>query len=242
MRPIAYALLAIAACQTAQGDDRKPSETFEHDMIVRLHMHENFGMLRTIEQLLIHGKLDAARALANAIAYAPDEPGMEPFAKRATAVRARALELANAQTIDDAVRKEAQMAAACAQCHVDAGVLPEFSPPPREPPDDPTLQARMARHLWASDRLWEGLVGNSDDSWRDGLTMLAATPLPFPDGKVEERRALARQLQRLAVSARQAQATDQLRDRAHWYGEILATCAACHATRTDTAAKVSPSP
>lgn len=229
MRSLVCVVLAASACQQAHGEP-KPSERFEHDMMVRFHMHESFGLLRTIEQLVIHGKLDAAKAYADAIATAPDEPGLEPFAKRAAAVRARAAELATAPSVDEACRREAKMAAACADCHVDAGVMPEFSPPPREPADAPTLRARMTRHLWASDRLWEGLVGNSDESWRTGLGVLAATPLPFGDKPTDERAALAKQLQRLAANAKQQQATDQLRDRARWYGDILATCAGCHAS------------
>lgn len=229
MRSMICVVLAVAACQQAHGEP-KPAERFEHDMMVRFHMHESFGLLRTIEQMLVQGKLDAAKAYADAIASAPDEPGLEPFVKRATAVRARAAELAMAPSIAEACRREAKMAAACADCHVDAGVMPEFSPPPREPPDEVTIHARMTRHLWASDRLWEGLVGNSDESWRAGLDMLAATPLPFRDKPGQDRAALAQQLQRLATSAKQQQATDQLRDRAQWYGDILATCAACHAS------------
>ncbi|MGE5182170.1 MAG: hypothetical protein ACM31C_08910 [Acidobacteriota bacterium] len=234
MRSIVLALLAIAACQNASGGppkpSDKPSDRFGHDMTVRLHMHENFGLLRTIELEIIHGRLAAAQALALAIGETPDEPGLEPFAKRAAAVRARAAELANARDIAEACRREAKLAAACADCHVDAGVLPEFSPPPREPPDHPTVRSRMVRHLWASERMWEGLVGDSDESWRAGLDILAATPLPFAD-KTDERAPLAAKLQQLARDATQTQATDQLRDRARWYGDMLATCAACHATR-----------
>lgn len=29
-------------------------------MMVRFHMHENFGLLRTMERLLVHGKIDVA--------------------------------------------------------------------------------------------------------------------------------------------------------------------------------------
>ena len=256
MRPLrvprtgcALLALALAACQAARGDDRTPPKKpplpvpepvqtvppeptrgqFEHDMMVRFHMHENFSLLRAIEKLLIRGKLDDARALARSIAESPDEPGLASFAKRIAAVRDRAGALATATTIEEACRREARVAEACAQCHVDAGVLPEFREPPPAPPDHPTLAARMARHLWATDRLWEGVVGDSDESWRAGLDVLAATPLPWGPGQ-PERTQLAQQLQRFADQARHTQARDRLAERAKIYGNMLATCVACHAS------------
>jgi cytochrome c553 len=197
-------------------------------MVVRYHMHENFGLLRAIEKLLVRGKLDEAKAFARAIAEAPDEPGFSPFGKRATEVRERAAALAAAPTVDEGCRREAQLAAACASCHVEAGVIPEFDDPPHLPADDATVPGRMARHLWATDRLWEGVVGDSDQSWRAGLDVLAATPPPWTKAD-HDREAFARQLQRLATQARRTQATGHLGDKSRDYGDILATCAGCHA-------------
>ena len=225
---------ALIAVANGAGENKPPKPPppqqlqFEHDMMVRYHMHENFDLLRAIEKLLVRGKLDEGRTLARAIAEAPDEPGLEAFAADASTVRTRALAIARATTLDEALRKEAQLAAACAGCHASAGVLPEFREPAKAPPDQPTIEARMTRHLWATDRLWEGVVGDSEPSWRAGLDVLAATPLPWSRAEAE-RVAYARQLQRLADQARQAGANDQLGDRARSYGEILVTCAACHA-------------
>ena len=228
---------AVAGCRGASADDKpllpppqKPDQRFEHDMMVRFHMHENFDLLRAIEKLLVHGKLDEARTLAKSVAYAPDEPGLEPFARRAATVRERAAAVANAPSLDEALRREAKLAQACAECHADAGVLPEFREPPRVPPDKPTIEARMTRHLWATDRLWEGVVGDSNEAWRAGLDVLAATPLPWSTAD-SDRVALARQLQRLADQARQTQGADRLDERARLYGEILVTCAACHTAK-----------
>jgi cytochrome c553 len=235
MAPTRYVILlgALVACQPADARDHErgsaasPSERFEHDMMVRYHMHENFSLLRPIELLLVHNKLDDARSLARMIAEAPDEPGLEPFAKRAAAVRERAAAVADAPSVDEACRRAARMAAACADCHAEAGVLPEFSPPPPVPADAATVKARMARHVWATDRLWEGIVGESDDSWRAGLDVLAATPLPWSVADAD-RQALGRGLQQSAKAARIAPASDRPR----LYGELLVTCAACHAAAT----------
>lgn len=234
------AVAALVAVASGAGENKpvKPPPPqqlqFEHDMMVRYHMHENFDLLRAIEKLLVRGKLDEGRVFARAIAEAPDEPGLEAFAASAATVRTRALALARATTLDEALRKEAQLAEACAGCHAAASVLPEFREPPKPPPDQPTVEARMTRHLWATDRLWEGVVGDSEPSWRAGADVLAATPLPWPRAEAE-RAAYARQLQRLADQARRVGVSDQLAERARSYGEILVTCAGCHALPANAA-------
>jgi len=230
---LAACAIALFTCQpTASVEAPQPippeSVRFEHDMMVRFHMHENFDLLRAIEKLLVRGKLDEVRLLARGIAEAPDEPGMAAWAKQATLVRERAAALATAPDAGEACRREARLAVACAGCHVDAGASPEFRSPGQVPPDRPTIEARMTRHLWATDRLWEGIVGPSDEAWRQGLDVLAATPLSSVqdvDG------GFARRLQRLADRARVQQATATANDRAHSYGEILTTCTGCHTAK-----------
>jgi cytochrome c553 len=224
-------VLALACVQPAAlGDprDAPPSVRFEHDMIVRFHMHESFDLLRAIEKLLIRGQLEEARTFARAIAHAPDEPGLGAWSQHVVLVRDRAATLATARSVDEACRRAAQLADACAGCHAESGASPEFRSPGRIPPDQPTIDARMARHLWATDRLWEGVVGSADDAWRVGLDVLATTPLQAPELS-KEQSAFGRKLQRLADQARLRQGTDAAQDRARSYGEILATCSGCHA-------------
>lgn len=228
MRLLPIAL--FAACQAASAQDEPPSKKFEHDMMVRFHMHENFDLVRAIEKLLVRGKLEEGQRLAAAIARAPDEPGMQPWAPQAAKVRDRANAIANAPSIDEALRAEARLADACASCHADAGATPEFRSAPTLPPDKGTVEARMARHLWAADRLWEGIVGDAEDPWRAGLDVLAATPLPW--SKVDADRApLGKQLQSLADDARKMSRVTDRAERARAYGEILVTCAACHGVK-----------
>ena len=220
-----WMVIALAVSSTALADE-PPAKRFEHDMIVRFHMHENFDLVRAVEKLLVRGRLEEAQNLAASIARAPDEPGLAPFAPQAIEVRARATAVATARSTDEALRAEARLAGACATCHAEAGVTPEFRSPARPPDDKPTIDARMARHLWATDRLWEGLVGDEDDSWRAGLDVLAATPLPWKTLD-KDRAPLGKQLQRLADDARKTTRDD----RARAYGEILVTCAACHSRK-----------
>ncbi len=231
MRQLWLTVLALACAQpAAMGDPQgeSPSARFEHDMIVRFHMHENFDLLRAIEKLLVRGRLDEVRTLARAISNAPDEPGLGSWSRHAVLVRDRAATLATAHGLDEACHRTAQLADACAGCHVASGASPEFRTPGRIPPDAPTIDARMARHLWATDRLWEGVVGGADDAWRAGLDVLSTAPLRASELS-REQSAFGRKLQLLAEQARARQATQTAPDRARSYGEILVTCTGCHA-------------
>ena len=80
----------------------------------------------------------------------------------------------------------------------------------------------MTRHRWAADRLWEAVVGDSDDAWRQGLDVLAATPLQLDAARAP----IARELQRMATTALKTQHPSA--NRAGVYGEILVLCASCH--------------
>lgn len=195
-------------------------DPFEADMMVRFHMHENFDLLRAIEKQLVRNKLDDARMFAHAIAEAPDEPNMGPWLTYATVVRERAAALADATTIDEACAREARLASACASCHVAAGISPDFKPTGEPPKDEPTIPARMARHLWATDRLWEAIVGGDDDAWKQGIAVLASRPV---DDLSTAQRPFAIRLR--AFAKRSARTPD---DKAALYGELLATCAGCH--------------
>ncbi|MCX5741723.1 MAG: hypothetical protein NT062_04390 [Proteobacteria bacterium] len=206
----------------------EPDARFEDDMMTRFHMHENFGLVQTMERNLLAGRLDAAKDLARALAQAPDEPGVPQLVKQAVLVRARALEIAGAKTIDEAVRHDATLLAACATCHVESSAQPEFLKWPPVPPDRATIDARMLRHLWATERLWEGMVGDADASWRAGLDVLASTPLPAKDLGAE-RTTFANRLQRIAADTKKRPGVIELATRTTAYAEILSTCVACHA-------------
>ena len=225
-------LMLVAACTpaasagTGSGSSAGSgaiSAQFEHDMLVRMHMHENFGMVRAIEHLLVRGKLDEAKQLARGISEAPDEPGAAAWATQAARVRDRAAAIVTATSLDDAIHGVARLGAECAACHVASGATPDLADTPRPPPDANDVAARMTRHRWATDRLWEALIAPSDDEWKAGLDVLAATPLPVSLlGKDKE--PLAKKLQRTAETARTAKSAE----RAQVYGDLLSTCAACH--------------
>jgi len=157
--------------------------------------------------------------------------GLAAWSAEAARASAAALALSDAASLDEACRLAPRVAQACGDCHRRAGTTPVRGPVPPPPPDDPTPRARMARHQWAADRLWEGLVWTSDRAWCAGLEVLAAAPLPsLPD-------VAGARLQRLARAALDAASRDTPADRASAYGELLVTCAGCHASHE---ARVAP--
>jgi hypothetical protein len=191
---------------------------------VRFHMRRHLDDLRAVERLLIGGKLAEARSLAFLLSRPVRDAGLDAWSAAAARASAAALALSEAMSLDEACRLAPRVAEACGDCHRRAGTPPAIGRVPPPPPDDPTPRARMARHQWAADRLWEGLVWTSARSWCAGLEVLAAAPLPsLPD-------AAGARLQRVARAALDAVPRDTPADRARAYGELLVTCAGCHAS------------
>ncbi|HEY4175455.1 MAG TPA: hypothetical protein VGM90_01425 [Kofleriaceae bacterium] len=228
---VAPLLLLCPLAQTAPAGlppplkDPPPSE-FEQGMMVRFHMHENYGLVRTIEKRILKGNLKDATELASAIAQAPAEPALNSFATQAAEVRKRAQELSLATNLDQAARREAALAASCAGCHDAANVVPDVGVAPAAPPERDTIESRMARHAWAADRLWDGIMANDDGAWTAGLDVLAA-PTPVWSKMSSAKQGIARKLQQTAETERRVKNT-QLGKRTTAYGEMLVLCAGCH--------------
>jgi len=89
----------------------------------------------------------------------------------------------------------------------------------------------MTSHQWAAARLWEGLIGNSNELWVAGATSLAGANIPI----TAESGALgiADDAARTKLLAARASKLGDRSDRAAIYGDLLATCAHCHAKIRD---------
>jgi hypothetical protein len=218
-------LAACAAASAAPGDDPDDLPSRPADA-VRIRMQDHFDELRAIERRLLRGDLDGARDASVAIAFDRvdrDLPAWGPYVIR---MQAAASALARASTIEAACHAETRLALECAGCHAASGAMPTFAVAPL-PADDGTTSARMARHLWAADRLWEGLVGLSDEAWRTGAELIATAP---PPGLTPPRR---RDAMALRTAARRARAATTPARRARAYGALLVACVGCHGTAGD---------
>lgn len=231
MRILLASVAFAAACQPATAQETpepKRPRRADPELMTRFHMYRQLDLSRAVERLIVRGKLAEARALAETMAEAPDPADIAPWAAEAAEVRDRARAIASARTLEEASRRSAELGAACASCHEKAGALVALETTPPLPLADTTVADRMARHLWAADRLWEGMIAYADVPWRAGLDVLAESDLPFSAFE-GARQKHARQLRLLADRGRQRMTTDTLVERAQLYGEILATCVGCHA-------------
>lgn len=118
---------------------------------------------------------------------------------------------------------------ACAKCHQALGKgrpVVEVGSPPAE---GSGAALHMVRHQWAVDRMWEGLMGPSEDAWVKGSEVLGDAPLhqeAIAKGKtvIDRVGALAKETHALANRAR----TAPVDERGKMYGALLGTCTKCH--------------
>ena len=192
------------------------------------HMYAHFSQVGEVQTALILGDLEAARRPAEWLAEHGRHPAAALGGEAAlNRLRAGAQEVARASTVPQATRGAASMAAACGQCH-SAVASPLTMGSRATVPEGDELGEHMVRHLWAADRMWEGLIGPSDDLWRAGSAALAedALFLAGPEERGPEVDRIGRAAHQLGTDARRA--TD-VNARAEVYGLLLATCADCHA-------------
>lgn len=190
-------------------------------------MEVHFVHANDMQKAVIDGDLDVARAHAQWIVdnTVSDELPMRWRGDIPRVVEA-AQQVVDAADLSVAAKGAAQMAGSCGACHDRLGVPLDFSEA-AAPPDDDGGASHMRRHQWGVDRLWEGLVGPSDASWRAGAKALLEAPLRHEGvGEVDaETQVVADQVHALASSA--VSVTDQ-RQRAGLYGDLLGTCVGCH--------------
>ncbi len=205
------------------------SSTAQEESDTAMHMHEHLLRLTDIKTALINGDLDGVREPADWLANhepLPDLPLIfEPFVLD---MRAHAGQIVEAGDLATASAGVSAIARDCASCHMAAGIDLKFGFD-EAPPGWSDLQTHMQRHLWAVDRLWEGLIGPSDASWSRGVTMLAEAPLLGTEAAWDEEEAhgdelaiRVHQLGRNAASALTPEARSSV------YGNLLGACAECH--------------
>jgi cytochrome c553 len=193
-------------------------------------MHARFSRTVDIQTGVVLGRMDRARDAAAWIAEGEgsgDLPaGVEAYEAR---LRENAGLIAQDREPAAAAMHTAQMAAVCGGCHLATGGGPQFVAGP-EPDEGSTIGKRMIRHVWASDRMWEGLVGPSDEMWSAGTRVLeegavilegAARASLSPDASLGYLTEL-RNLGRTGAAATTQEA------RASVYGRLLGTCYGCH--------------
>ncbi len=226
-----FLILAVAACAPSPGPASgfEPAGADEPSAVTAL-MLRHYDRARALTSAVIFGNADGAHAAAAAILR--EEPSATlPEAldnERAAFVAAvRGVEAASDPVALSSAA--ATMARRCGDCHLAAGLGPSFSVGRVVDPVTPEDHIRVL--AWGSSRMWEGMVGGSDLSWRAGARALSGQLLR-EDLYVSvvsdpaEGRVLSTRLHDLGV---QALSSSTAEERSRVLGEIWGTCSGCHA-------------
>ncbi|MDX1572044.1 MAG: hypothetical protein R3200_16290, partial [Xanthomonadales bacterium] len=188
---------------------------------ITLMMHERFAYATMMRTAVIHGYLDRAMRHARQLNFALEEMSTVRIRQLAEAA-------SKATTLAEAAQGIARVAEACGDCHeenkINVVVMGYQAPPLGQ-----DLRARMGRHIWAADRMWEGLVAHSESSWVRGSKALAQDPFFTPDDEI---RVPEEKLDELSSIAAEGEAAKRWTKRAEVYGRFLGACADCHETYT----------
>ncbi len=191
-------------------------------------MHAWFSGVGEVRDALIAGDRDAIARQAQALARTLDD-GSFPAAWQPSVdeLRSHAHAAAAEPSLDAAASLVAQMADECGACHDALGVVAlveDALPPDDDVPEGTSAAQIMARHGFGATRMWEGMVAPSPRRWIRGTTMFVITPdcaqtQPDEGTHCERTRSLARR----------AHLVEDRTARTELYGQLLATCADCHA-------------
>jgi cytochrome c553 len=216
--------LALAACV---GPDAEDIEDRHDQTIVQMERHD--AEATTMRLAVIDGDLGRLRKAAAELAARLPIAGVgDRLDAHQATLKSIAGRLSAATTLEVAATGAGELAVACGSCHADVGILP---PPASDPPNGEAWESAMARHSWAADEMWTGLVWKSDARFRQAVEVWNATPLAQPHTADDKRftpEVLALE-DRVHDLAEQAAAKMEPSRRAELYGEMLATCSACHA-------------
>ena len=202
-----------------------------HNPKTEPEMWRHFNQVGQVQSAVIAGDLDAAKVAATWVAERDSignlPANLRPFEGQ---LRAQARTASRAPTIAAAALATGQIGKSCGDCHQASGTPLKFNYVATPPKSEQPVTAAMLRHQWGADRMWNGLIGNSDSSWAAGARALAEestySELFNPrSAKGDAMRGLAAAVRRLG---REAAGTTDPNRRAQQYGELLGTCAACH--------------
>lgn len=192
------------------------------------HMFEHFARATLIQTAVINGNIEEARKQAEWIAvhvpHAELPEGWEPFVER---MQVTAGDISAANSLVVAADATADLAGICGDCHRTLAFTMKLDSASETPLGD-SVPSRMARHLWAADRLWEGLIGPNEDAWFAGAEALAEAPLRGEDIRSEGASTADYLADRVHMLGTDARRTGRHSARVRLYGHLLSTCAECH--------------
>lgn len=195
-------------------------------------MRAHYRAVLAIQDSVIRGDLEEVRTGAAALAAEAPPQGLPSSASQhVEAMRTAARRAADAASLGAAATATATLLATCGECHLAVGTRPAVIAPPSSAIGG--VVGHMLHHQQAVELLLEGLVVPSASTWQDGAKALEGAPLrkrDLPPDPTLTRDVVAAEtrIHKLAEEAKNAQ---DAQARTVVYGELLANCASCHASR-----------
>jgi len=193
-------------------------------------MAEHFSQAIDLETAVIRGRVEEGRQHAAWLASQQPHRDLPLISgPHIVAVQSAASRAAGATTLDALALATADMALGCGGCHASYGGGLDYGV--AAPPDESqSLAARMTRHVWAADRLWEALLQRSDDLWTVGnevlgTSLVSGTEASWTSPGSEAVESVAHEVAELAEQAAQVYEWDR---RSDVVGRLLTTCSRCH--------------
>jgi cytochrome c553 len=194
------------------------------------HMKDHLIQLDNARQAVVSGRLEPAKtnfrwlSEHTPVAGLPD--GWLPYVDAMQGAAAQGELAPNFTAAGSALGTVAET---CGACHAANDVSITFPMDPA-PIAEPGSAGHMRRHAWASDRMWEGLIGPSDERWEQGVRMLNEHVLHKLSNGTELPPEVAVFDKRVHDIGADALAGQGSADRAALFGDFIAQCAACHTT------------
>ena len=194
-------------------------------------MHRNLSKTVDIQTAVVQGDLERARKSASWLLEREKAMIVPPAgADHQRAMLSAASGIREAQDLKTMATLTGQLAGGCGSCHQAVKSGPRFVLG-NTAPNGSSREAQMIRHLWAADRMWEGLVGPSEEAWKAGAEAMAKTQPALATAyrastSATTSRGFLGEVNRLAS---EALAATTLAERADVYGRLLNTCNRCHA-------------
>jgi len=224
-RTIWTSILALVACNCESGPTPvvKPANVAlvpaKSDLRPQMRAHHEAAT--ALQRAISQGRLIDAREQAAWIG--------EYANPRSDELLTAAFQIAQARDLRAAAALTGDLAAACSTCHVETGARPVITIPP-PPAAVPGIEAQMQLHQWAAARLWDGVIAPDDAAWQAGArTMMRATIDLGATTHAKPNSDVVGYAEALHGLAETATTTTGHTARAVLYGEMLETCANCHA-------------
>jgi cytochrome c553 len=193
-------------------------------------MYEHFERATEVHSALVRGDMATARRAARWLATHEELSQLPPGSDGLLAeMRMYAQRVSQSSDLASAAEATSQLGRVCGDCHSTYDVDPQFFLGTAAP-EGHGPKAEMARHAWASERMWEGMVGPLDYAWVEGAKELREGWLdpqevvsnPGDRAKVRE---MVRKVYEIGTRAERA---SEPSERAELYGSFLTTCIDCH--------------